>query len=629
MSSGSSKLLNGMVAVSSGRNIRLDVQGLRAVAVLAVLAYHANSAWLRAGFVGVDVFFVISGFIITALLVERGVKVDLVEFYAGRIKRIFPAYFVMLAIVCIASTILFLPDDYVFFEKSLQSSVFFSSNHYFANFGSYFAPRAEELPLLHTWSLAIEMQFYLFYPVLFMCLPCRWRLPVFILLAILLFIWSGYCVFSGSQDAQYFALLARVPEFMSGAVVALSLRDRELPARLAILAGLLGAALLVCSFIIIDKQHFPGFWSLLPCLGAALLIAARRGPASLLLASRPMVWIGGISYSLYLWHWPILAFIRYYTGQYELSFVALLAFLTGSFLLAWFSYRYIETPARKAVGLRQQALKWMLAASVVAIVVTGGAQFNVLVVAPAPIQLTRYAAPESICHGVQVGECKRGSVNAVPRVLVIGDSHAAQLNYFFDVVGNESGVAYRVLTGSSCVPIPAFDLERLPRWARKPCQAQIDAVAQSMLNFDKIIVAGMWQYQMQSPAFAQAMRAFLVDTSYAGKQVVLLGQIPMFESNVQRVRRFRELGLSAPLVSSSWQGANQLLRALAEGIPNVRFMDFSTSAFFADAPYQDGELIYQDSHHLNEVGARRYGYFASRQLQRLFEQPQSSVSLKP
>lgn len=214
-------------------------------------------------------------------------------------------------------------------------------------------------------------------------------------------------------------------------------------------------------------------------------------------------------------------------------------------------------------------------------------------------------------------------------MLVIGDSHAAQLNYFFDVVGNESGVAYRVLTGSSCVPIPAFDLERLPRWARKPCQAQIDAVAQSMLNFDKIIVAGMWQYQMQSPAFAQAMRAFLVDTSYAGKQVVLLAQIPMFESNVQRVRRFRELGLSAPLVSSSWQGANQLLRALAEGIPNVRFMDFSTSAFFADAPYQDGELIYQDSHHLNEVGARRYGYFASRQLQRLFEQPQSSVSLKP
>lgn len=125
MSSGSSKLLNGMVAVSSGRNIRLDVQGLRAVAVLAVLAYHANSAWLRAGFVGVDVFFVISGFIITALLVERGVKVDLVEFYAGRIKRIFPAYFVMLAIVCIVSAILFLPDDYVFFEKSLQSSVFF------------------------------------------------------------------------------------------------------------------------------------------------------------------------------------------------------------------------------------------------------------------------------------------------------------------------------------------------------------------------------------------------------------------------------------------------------------------------------------------------------------------------
>lgn len=629
MSSSSSKLLNGMVAVSSGRNIRLDVQGLRAVAVLAVLAYHANSAWLRAGFVGVDVFFVISGFIITALLVERGVKVDLVEFYAGRIKRIFPAYFVMLAIVCIVSTILFLPDDYVFFEKSLQSSVFFSSNHYFANFGSYFAPRAEELPLLHTWSLAIEMQFYLFYPVLFMCLPCRWRLPVFILLAILLFIWSGYCVFSGSQDAQYFALLARVPEFMSGAVVALSLRDRELPARLAILAGLLGGG--VAGLLL----HYHRQAALSRILVAPAMPGSRSAHCCPTWPCQPAA--GQQAHGLDRWYLLFVVSVALAnSGIHPLLHRPIRIELRGA---VGISHRFVPAglvliplhrdTCQKGCGSAPAGAEVDVGRQCGSYSGYGGAQFNVLVVAPAPIQLTRYAAPESICHGVQVGECKRGSVNAVPRVLVIGDSHAAQLNYFFDVVGNESGVAYRVLTGSSCVPIPAFDLERLPRWARKPCQAQIDAVAQSMLNFDKIIVAGMWQYQMQSPAFAQAMRAFLVDTSYAGKQVVLLGQIPMFESNVQRVRRFRELGLSAPLVSSSWQGANQQLRALAEGIPNVRFMDFSTSAFFADAPYQDGELIYQDSHHLNEVGARRYGYFASRQLQRLFEQPQSSVSLKP
>lgn len=610
--------------------MRLDVQGLRAVAVLAVLAYHANSAWLPAGFVGVDVFFVISGFIITALLAGRTERINLFEFYAGRIKRILPAYFVMLAVVSIVSAVLFLPADYGFFEKSLKSSAFFTSNRYFADFGSYFAPRADELPLLHTWSLAIEMQFYLFYPILFICVPRRWRLPVFVLLGLALFAWSGHRVAMGKQDTMYFALLARMPEFMVGAVAALALQHHQLSGRLSAALGVLGTAALICAFWLIDKQNFPGYWSVLPCVGAGLLIAARRGPASQLLASRPMVWIGGVSYSLYLWHWPILAFIRYYTGQYELSAGGVLLFASSSLLLAWLSYRYIETPVRRSAGLRQHAPKWALATVVTAALLVAGSQLNLRVVEPAPVQLTRYAAPELICHGSQVGECKRGKADAQPSVLVIGDSHAAQLNYFFDVVGDETGVAYRVLSGSSCVPIKAFDLERLPGWAQKTCKAQIDAVAQLMPSFDKIIVAGMWQYQMQSPAFVEAMRTFLLDASHAGKQVVVLAQIPMFESNVQRLRRFAALGLSAPLLpNSQWQDANRQLQAVATGIPNVHFMDFADSSFFAHAPYQDGELIYQDNHHLNEVGARHYGHFASAQLQRFFDQPQSSVSLKP
>ena len=612
------------------RDMRLDVQGLRAVAVLAVLAYHANSAWLHAGFVGVDVFFVISGFIITALLAGRTEKINLVEFYTGRIKRILPAYFVMLAVVCVVSAVLFLPADYGFFEKSLKSSAFFTSNRYFADFGSYFAPRADELPLLHTWSLAIEMQFYLFFPILFMCLPRQWRLPVFALLGLALFACSGYLVTSGKQDNLYFALRARVPEFMVGAVVALALQNRELPGKLSTALGLLGALALVCAFLLIDKQKFPGYWSILPCAGAGLLIAARRGPASQLLTSRPMVWIGGISYSLYLWHWPILAFIRYYTGQYELDGAGLLLFVSGSLLLGWLSYRYIETPIRKSAGLRQQLPKWALATAIVAVVLFAGSQLNLRVVTPAPLQLTRYAAPELICHGTQVGECKRGKVDAQPTVLVIGDSHAAQLNYFFDVAGDETGVSYRVLSGSSCVPIPGFDYDRLPKSSRKACMAQIAAVAQLMPAFDKVIVAGMWQYQMQSPIFIKAMRAFLVDVSHAGKQVLVLAQIPMFESNVQRIRRFAELGLSAPVIPNrQWKNANQQLKEVIGGMANVQFVDFSSGSFFASAPYQNGQIIYRDNHHLNELGARLYGHFAGVQLQRFFDQPKSSVSFKP
>lgn len=612
------------------RGIRLDVQGLRAVAVLAVLAYHANSSWLKAGYVGVDVFFVISGFIITALLTERSDKVDLLAFYVSRIKRILPAYFVMLVVVCALSSVFFVPDDFAFFLDSLKSSALFTSNQYFAGFGSYFAPRADELPLLHTWSLAIEMQFYLFFPFLVLCSPKRWRLPVFVLLAISLFAWCGYGLLGGSRDGLYFALSARTPEFMVGAVVALLMRQRETPYATAALLGGVGAALLAWAVLFIDKQGFPGFWSALPCLGAGLLIAARRGPVSALLETRPMVWVGGISYSLYLWHWPVLAFVRYYTGEYELTGPWLLFFAVSSLLLAWLSYRFVETPARRAsVGLSQAPL-WAAAAVVIVVVVWGAKHLNVSLVTPLPVELTRYAAPELICHGTQVGECKRGKADADVSVLVLGDSHAAQLNYFFDQVGKEQGVAYRVLTASSCIPITGFDVDRLPAWARKACLDQIEAVARELHKVDRVIIAGMWQYQMQSDAFAKAFADFLATTTGAHKHIVVLAQVPMFKTDVQRVRRFTEIGLPGPLsFNREWQSANKRVQDIVNRTPSVRFLDFSTSSFFTAAPYQQGVLIYRDSHHLNEVGASRYGHFAAKQLQRAFDQPQSNVSLKP
>lgn len=606
----------------AGSNMRLDVQGLRAVAVLAVIAYHADSSWLSAGFVGVDVFFVISGFIISVMLAGRTERISLLRFYGSRAKRILPAYFFMLTVVCLVSAILLLPSDYDLFKSSLKSAALFTSNQYFSNFGSYFAPRADELPLLHTWSLAIEMQFYLFFPLVFLLLPRKWWLPFFAALAVVLFAWSGWHVLAGKQGVMYFSLLTRVPEFMLGAVVALSFWRREPSPRLSAMVGGLGALLLGLSFILVDKEYFPGLWSIMPSLATALIIAAGRGPVSSFLAYRPLVWIGALSYSLYLWHWPILAFMRYYTGQYELGSVWMFWFLATVFLLAWLSYRFIEVPSRMARGLRQRLPWWIFAACVVIVISSQGGRLNESVVAAVPIELTRYAEPELICHGTQIGDCKQGSKHVQPSVLVIGDSHAAQLNYFFDEIGTAQGLSYRVLTGSSCVPIPGFDVERLSGWAQDACRTQIKAVTGMMPMFDRIIVAGMWQYQMQSQEFAKSLQAFLVEASREGKQVVLLAQIPMFDTNVQRARRFSELGLPASLQpNKEWQGANRQVLELVRSIPSVHFVDYSSSAFFIEAPYQGGELIYQDNHHLNEVGARRYGRYVSSQVQSLFDQP--------
>lgn len=606
----------------SQNSIRLDIQGLRAIAVLAVLVYHANAAWLRAGFVGVDVFFVISGFIITAVLTERGAKNALSTFYAGRIKRILPAYLVMLLVVSVGAAVLFLPADFSLFFKSLKSSLLFISNRYFADFGSYFAPQAYELPLLHTWSLAIEMQFYLFFPLLVILLPRALRLPVFVVVALALFGWSGNRVLGENTDgALYFSLLARVPEFLVGAVIMLALRNRELPLLISTLLGLLGALVLSCSLWLVDRAYFPGFWSILPCLGAGLLIAARRGPVNSLLACAPLVWVGSISYSLYLWHWPVLAFIRYYTGEYVLPGAWLVAYLLASLLFAWLSYRFVELPVRASGRIRRQLPKWALALGVLILLAMGARFMNERLLAPLPVEMTTYAPDEQICHGRLVGECKRGRADAPVSALVIGDSHAAQLNFFFDEVGKELGTAYRLISSSNCVPIPGFDVERLAGWAQPGCKAQMSLVAGDLPKMQNVVIAGMWQLQVQSPAFLDALETFLHDASRQGKTIIVLAQVPMLVSNPLRLRRFHELGMPVQVVENdSWRSANATIKQIASSMPGVAFIDMSGAELFKQAPYYKGSLMYLDNHHLNQIGSREYGHIAASQFKQIFKQ---------
>jgi len=603
--------LNSTVFVS-GRNIRLDVQGLRAVAVLAVMIYHVNGAWLPSGFVGVDVFFVISGFVMTSLIVEKKNNFDWKGFYWGRVKRIAPAYFLMLAIVSLISAVLFVPADFEFFRDSLKAALSFTSNSYFEGFGSYFAPSAHELPLLHTWSLAIEMQFYVFLPVLLVFVQPKYLKYVVVLVGLLLLAWSEYNVFNNSAQAVYFSLLARVPEFMIGALLAVLGAKGAFPFRYAPVVGWSGALLLLVSFIFIDAQQFPGLWVLPPCVGTALLIASRHGPISTVLSAKPIVWMGGVSYSLYLWHWPVLALIRYFTGQYELQLIWLLVFVVVSFLIAWLSYRWVELPIRYIQGVNTVPKK-ILAFSVCVFAVIGVSSFiNSAVVGDLPVEMSRYAPDEEICHGKVVGDCTRGQPDSVPGVLVIGDSHAAQLNYFFDEVGLKNKMAFRVITASSCVPLTGFDIERLPEWARQSCRSQIRVVENLIPSADVIVLAGMWQYQTQSEKFMLALSQFIERAVEQGKRVFVLAQIPMFDANLLRAHRFNELGLPMQVPKNKeWEAANLKVEAVVQGISNAQFVDFSGGPFFSSAPFENNQLMYLDNHHLNELGSRRYGKYAA------------------
>ena len=207
-----------------------------------------------------------------------------------------------------------------------------------------------------------------------------------------------------------------------------------------------------------------------------------------------------------------------------------------------------------------------------------------------------------------VGECLHGDLKGEREILLLGDSHAAQLNYFADIVGKALHARIRVITASSCINIPGFDVERLPEWARLPCLDQIAAAQGFLDKADALMVAGKWQFHVGSPIFMRAFDEFLTNAARKHLSVAVLAQVPMLSSNVQRVHRFQRFGISGQaVVALGWQNANRAIKTLTARHANARFLDFSAIPLFATPPFSDGVLIYSDSQHLNESGALAYG----------------------
>ena len=599
-------------------NHRLDIQGLRAIAVLLVILFHFNPAWLPGGFMGVDVFLVISGYLIASILLGKKAQphysftATLRYFYTSRFTRIAPAYFTMLVLVSLLAAVLFLPQDLAVYQKGLHQAAWFNSNHYFANFGDYFAPANHEQPLLHTWSLAVEIQFYLLAPFLFLLLPTRtlkW------LLAALLIGLSALAEYRlrvlGIQQETYYSLYARLPEFFVGALVALLVRTTGEGGGWFSSLGL--ALVLAAAAMQPRLGPFPGLAALLPVVGAALiLLRPAQGPAGQLLASKPMVWLGELSYSLYLWHWPVLALLRYYTGLQVLDMPFSLLFIVLTLLLATLSYYGVETPLRAHSIRLKQALAYSLLAGTALATSASMAKINqALAPASLPVEYLRYADPATICHGQIVGDRLKGDLNSDKEVLVLGDSHAAMLNLFFDQLGKELGFKARIITASSCVTIPGFDYLRIEEWGHKPCLEQIEHAKKYLPSAKLIFLAASWSWQLGSDDFKRGLDAFLTVQSKTDVQIYILEQEPLLSKNPLRALRFKALGLEPGIdIDPDYQQANASLQRLAARHPGVTSLNFEATGLFAQAPFAAGIPIYLDEHHLNEVGAKRYATVA-------------------
>ena len=597
-------------------DFRMEIQGLRAVAVLGVMAFHYDSALMPGGFGGVDVFFVISGFIISNLISNSSEKFSWGSFYWGRIKRILPAYFVTLSVVTLIASILFIPNDFSLFLESLKSSARFNSNYYFSNGGSYFAPSATEWPLLHTWSLAIEMQFYFLLPLLFVWVPrpaLKLVLPTLIIFGFVYVFYEAQA--QGNSNKLYFSLLARIPEFLVGAYLATSNAGNTLSSRSRAAIGRLGLTVIGVAFVLSDKSNFFNGMVLLPCIGAGLVIVS-RGMGMDWLSSRFMVWIGDLSFTLYLWHWPVLAFIRYITQSYHLNVWWSFVFFIVTLIASVISVKFIENPGRQLkLSWKLLHTKWLLRFGVLVSPFLAATYVNANAFNTADIQSTRYADAATICHGQIVGNCLRGDLSVPPAALVLGDSHAAQLNIFFDAVGAAKHQSFKVITASSCVTINDFDVERIPEWARQDCTRQIASANKVLPSFKLLIVAAMWSYQMESPAFIKSFDGFLKDAAKNGQRVIVLGQIPELQGNALRTERIHAIGFGFKNRKTELANkGNAKVARLLSPYKHAKFLDFSSSDIFTAAPFYHDRLIYMDAHHLNEVGAAVYGNAVAQEL---------------
>lgn len=501
---------------------RPDIDGLRAVAVLAVVIYHAFPNLMRGGFIGVDVFFVISGYLISTIIFEsldRG-AFSFAEFYARRIKRIFPALLLVLATCYGLGWFALLDDEFRQLGKHIAGGAGFVSNLLLWNEVGYFDNAVETKPLLHLWSLGVEEQFYIVWPLL---LWVAWRFKFnFLALTVLLAAVSFFLSVKGVKHdavATFYSPHTRFWELLAGSMLAwLSLyRTRAVRKRLAHWLALLGLCLLVFGFFRINKGlSFPGKWALVPVLGAVLIIAA--GPDAWfnrsVLSNKVAVWFGLISFPLYLWHWPLLSFARIIEGEVP-SIGIRAGAVVLAILLAWLTFKLLEIPLRAWQGRAKVVVLVLLAVGIGGIGYATYTQQHIaqrahnqkLAAYQASIKVTDRAAEcFEIPYAYKNPEgwfCGLGEHDAPVDYFAYGDSHALSLVPALEKFAREHNVGMKFTGTSGCPSLLGIQSLRGQAGIEKyDCKALNERVFQDIqaTGIKHVILINRWTYYTSSPS---------------------------------------------------------------------------------------------------------------------------------
>lgn len=472
--------------MSNSISYRKEIDGLRAIAILPVVLFHAGFEIISGGFLGVDIFFVISGYLITSIIAADLSKerFSIVEFYERRARRILPA----LAVVTLTTSILgliFLPSFlYKEFSQSLVAVSTFLSNVFFYQEGGYFGTKFDEMPMLHTWSLAVEEQFYVIFPIVMLLLWSKGKttvLNIIFLITLFSVIYAQFLAATNQQAANFYLIFSRAWELLLGAIVALKYEElNNIKATNKNILSSLGFIIIIASLLLFDKSTLhPSLYTLIPILGTCLVISfsTSKNTAGKILCSRLLVRIGLVSYSIYLWHQPILALLKIKTiGTPEPYKLALAVILT--YILAELSLKLIESPFRNRERFSRQSIFIMSGLTLSTMLFLGllghfmngfPTRFNQEYLATVEHSPKREACHSSTFHYIEPNDaCTYFGKNR--SWAVIGDSHAVELSYALasklEKQGNDEGVHH--LSFSSCSPAINYESnnDACTRWAR-------------------------------------------------------------------------------------------------------------------------------------------------------------------
>ncbi|HEY0625292.1 MAG TPA: acyltransferase family protein [Allosphingosinicella sp.] len=632
---------------------RAEIDGIRAIAVVPVILYHAGLGPFTGGYVGVDIFFVISGYLITSIILGDLAKGRLTfgDFYERRIRRIFPALFLVTAVTSLLAWFVLLPQEMRDFGQSVVATMLFVANIFFYLKSGYFAPDVDTFPLIHMWSLAVEEQFYIVFPVILLLIVgsgrTKWLRPV-LLLAIASSFLASIWMQERNPSANFFLPLFRAWELGLGALLAATggvIRPFfERKRALASIAEIAGLAIILAAIVLMDRSTpFPGWFALPPVIGTALIIAASSGttPVGRLLSLPLFVGIGLISYSAYLWHQPLFALARSLNG-FPLHRGFYVALIAVTFLLAFLSWKYVEQPFRNRAFIGRKTL-FGLSALLALLLVAFGLLAHVTRGFPDRFGAERIAIAETMTLSPKRDACHTDGTDYRPPSAacayggaqtswaILGDSHGIEIGYALAERLAKQGQGLLHLTFSACPAALSFDP------ANPGCGAWTEEAVRRLEGDSRIrsvVIAyrhGLYLYGDQRehyPSAAQLPPAFMTDRSpeaarsiywrdfdrlvsrlrKAGKRVHVLGPVPELPVTAEWFvfRQGEKAHLSASFYTGRQGAILDRLRGM-ERAGHIRLIEPGPALCDRQncRVVIGGQSMYFDDNHLSMPGARR------------------------